>query len=212
MELQKESEEAGSGKETLPTDDPIAGLTAWNPLVKGGANFRTHKLKKVGFHSYVSTPTIGYHIFYSLFILFGTGGLIGAYFSIQESWFLVFMLLLMGGIFLAVGGYLGIKAQKPFTIDLDLGTFYRGHSYDPYDDHDKGESGSIRDIHAIQLISENIKSDDSTYTSYEINLVLKDGRRINVMDHGRKKKIYEDVQLLSDVLRVPVWDANTTIK
>ena len=203
MELRQDSGE----KHAPQTDDAIARLTEWTPLVKGGANFRTHKLQKSGFHSYVAAPTLGYHIFYSLFLIFGVGALVGVYFSLKESWIPVVVLSLMGSVFIAVGLYLGIKAQKPFTIDLDLGTFYRGKTYDPYDDHAEGDSGSIRDIHAIQLLAERVDSDESSYTSYEINLVLKDGRRVNVMDHGRGKKIYEDVNALSELLDVPVWDS-----
>ena len=206
MEFDQDSEEVGSERAGIPTDDPVAKLTKWDPLVTGGANFRTHKMKKVGFHSYVSAPTVGYHIFYGIFLLFGLGALVGAYFTIKESLLVVLMLSVMGVLFTAVGVYLGRKAHKPFTIDLDLGTFYRGRSYDPYDDNAEGDSGSIRDIHAIQILVERVSGDKSTYPSYEINLVLKDGRRVNVMDHGRHKRISEEVNLLKEVLDVPVWD------
>jgi hypothetical protein len=41
--------------------------------------------------------------------------------------------------------------------------------------------------------------------SYELNLVLKDGRRINVVDHGGADKIRTDAATLADFLGVPVW-------
>ena len=43
--------------------------------------------------------------------------------------------------------------------------------------------------------------------NYELNLVLKDGERINVVDHGNLKKIQDDANTLSNFLGKPVWDA-----
>ena len=99
-----------------------------------------------------------------------------------------FILLFSGVLGVALAIYMEMKALNPFTIDLDLGVFYRGRSYDPYADGPDDDSGLIRDIHALQVILEHIKSDGSSYSSYEINLVLKDGSRVNVMDHGSRKK------------------------
>lgn len=65
----------------------------------------------------------------------------------------------------------------------------------------------LDDICAIQLISEYCSGDDSSYYSYELNLVLKDASRINVIDHGNKTRILEDTQILADFLDVPVWNA-----
>jgi Fe2+ transport system protein B len=42
---------------------------------------------------------------------------------------------------------------------------------------------------------------------YELNLVLKDGKRLNVMDHSRRAHIRSDAQRLGQFLKVPIWDA-----
>ena len=207
MEPQDRPDRSSIHSELSGSDDAVYKTTAWSPLVKGGANFRTHKLKKVGHHIYVSSPTVGYHLFCALFLLFGIGAFVLAALRLDDSLMLLAMLLLMGSIFAGVGVYLMRKALNPFTIDLDLGTFYVGRSYDPLDDNSDGNSGSVKDIHALQLIAEHIKSDNSSYKSYELNLVLKDGRRVNVMDHGRLKKIHEEAQTLSELLSVPIWDS-----
>ncbi|MBX2820371.1 MAG: hypothetical protein KTR29_11840 [Rhodothermaceae bacterium] len=207
MEPHNRPNSPSSHSEFSLSDDSVAKAIEWSPLVKGGANFRTHKLKKVGYHIYVSSPTVGYHIFYGLFILFGIGVLVLAALRLDGSLLLLGMLLFMASIFVGVGVYLMLKAINPFTIDLDLGTFYIGRSYNPLDDNSDGSSGSVKDIHALQLIAEHIKSENSSYTSYELNLVLKDGRRVNVMDHGRQSKIYEEAQTLSELLGVPIWSS-----
>ncbi len=58
------------------------------------------------------------------------------------------------------------------------------------------------------MISERISGDKSTYYSYEINLVLKDGSRINAVDHGKKSKVQEDAKTLAEFLDKPLWDAS----
>jgi hypothetical protein len=65
----------------------------------------------------------------------------------------------------------------------------------------------LEEIHALQLVAENCRSDNDTYRSYELNLILKDGKRINVVDHGNESKLREDAQTLSRFIEKPVWDA-----
>jgi hypothetical protein len=40
-----------------------------------------------------------------------------------------------------------------------------------------------------------------------LNLILKSGGRINVVDHGNIEKLKEDAQILSSFLSKPVWDS-----
>ena len=65
----------------------------------------------------------------------------------------------------------------------------------------------LEDIYALQLIAEYVRGNKSSYYSYEMNLVLKDGNRLNVVDHGNQTKLREDAQALATFLKVPVWDA-----
>ena len=62
-------------------------------------------------------------------------------------------------------------------------------------------------IHALQLISEYCRGNKSSYYSYELNLVMEDGSRMNVVDHGNQAKLREDAQTLSTFLDKPAWDA-----
>ena len=59
----------------------------------------------------------------------------------------------------------------------------------------------------MQLLSKFVSGSKSSYYSYELNLVLNDGRRINVVDHGDLKRLRSDVKTLSQFLDKPVWDA-----
>lgn len=71
----------------------------------------------------------------------------------------------------------------------------------------------LADVYAIQLIKEYVpgsrrSGSRSPYYSYELNLVLKDGERMNVVDHGDLQRIRADAIQLGEFLgNLPVWDA-----
>ena len=62
-------------------------------------------------------------------------------------------------------------------------------------------------VRALQLLPELVRGDKSSYYSYELNLVLSDGTRRNVVDHGSLAKLREDAAQLSARLNLPIWDA-----
>ena len=70
---------------------------------------------------------------------------------------------------------------------------------------------SFNEIYAVQLISENVYSEDKSgyrrvyrFTSYELNLVLKNQERINIVDHGDKEVILFDARTISNVIGIPI--------
>jgi hypothetical protein len=73
-----------------------------------------------------------------------------------------------------------------------------------------GHEGSIKGIHALQLLPERIYDHTSHipfYMSYELNLVNHRGDRLNIIDHGILYWIRQDAQNLAQFLNVPLWDA-----
>jgi len=66
---------------------------------------------------------------------------------------------------------------------------------------------ALDQIHAIQIVSELCPSGGLPFWSYELNLVLDDGDRLNVVDHAGLPQIREDAETLAEWLGVPVWDA-----
>jgi hypothetical protein len=51
-----------------------------------------------------------------------------------------------------------------------------------------------------------LAGDQQKYLSYELNLILKDRSRINIVDHGDLNDIRESAQKLADRLHIEVWD------
>ena len=63
------------------------------------------------------------------------------------------------------------------------------------------------EIHSIQLLDEEVRNPrEQMFWSYELNLVLRDGKRINLIDHRNQREIRWDAGDLSRMLNVPIWD------
>jgi len=195
-------------------NDPMALQIEWTPAKPGGSSFRTHKLVKDGYNIIRFEPTIGARIFSGIFVITGVGVMIlGAFGIFSEtgsaavSDFLFF--IPFGLIFAGAGGFIYYKYSKPIVFDKLTGNYWKGFKEPDHNVVISPDKNSCRlsDIHAIQLLSEYIKSDKSSYYSYELNLVLNDGTRLNVIDHGNKNSIREDALILSNYLGKPVWDA-----
>ncbi len=195
-------------------NDPIALRTQWTPVRRGGCNFRTHKLVTVGLDRLEFRSTVGAKVFYLLFLLIGVGVVIGFAVAGITSRRIAFnmatiMPTLIGLVFAGVGGALFYFGTIPIVVDTRKGYFWKGRKA-PDEVFNKAaikHCCETERIHALQLISEYCRSDKSSYYSYELNLVLDDGSRINVVDHGNKAKLREDAERLASVLGKPVWDA-----
>jgi len=71
----------------------------------------------------------------------------------------------------------------------------------------------LEKVHALQIIAEICSNKTErgrrtkTYHSYELNLVLEDGKRINVIDLTNQDRLRKDAGTLAAFLDKPIWDA-----
>lgn len=193
-------------------NDPLAESIEWAPQKRGGSNFHTHKMVAVDSHRLEFRPTLGAKLFSGLFITVGVGFPVlfltaGSDSPDMESVWGVLGILLFGALFAGVGGWIFYSMAKPRVFDKYTSMYWKGHKKPDYiyRPEDEENAAMISNIYAIQLIREYVKSDKSSYYSYELNLVLDDGRRLNVIDHGNKNEILEDARELGEFLDVPVW-------
>ncbi len=195
-------------------NDPVALQTQWTPAKGGGTNIRTHRLVEVEVNRIEFKAAAGAKIFYSIFIVAGLAAMIGipyAHFSSGGETFDSGLIVpaLMGLLFVGIGISMFYFGVRPIVFDKFRNAFWKGRK-GPDDVSDRRELkyyAELQNIHALQIISEYVHSSKSSYYSYELNLVLKDGNRINVVDHGNLKKLREDADTLSKFLGKPVWDA-----
>jgi hypothetical protein len=195
-------------------NDPLALQTEWTPAKGGGANFRTHKLVEIHADRLEFKASVIARLFYLTFFLAGLGILIGflaPLFSAKTSSFDFELIipLIVGFVFTSLGAFMLYFGTQPVVFDRRNGFFWKGRTApDEVLRQERLKNfAKIDQVHAIQLLSEYCRGNKSSYYSYEINLVLKDGGRINVVDHGNAAKIRQDAEKIADFIKKPVWDA-----
>jgi hypothetical protein len=198
--------------------DDIALRTEWGPAVSGGASFRTHRLVHTGPRRAEFRLTGGAITFLMVFTLIGLGvflGFAGGMVTglIRGSVTSAFMIIpvLVGGAFAALGLALWWFQGAPAVFDKQRGEYWKGRMSpaEASNRHTIKQRVTLDRIHALQLLAEHCTSDDSSYYSYELNLVLKDATRLNVVDHGNRALLRKDAEELAKFLGRPLWDATT---
>lgn len=196
-------------------NDPVAEKTEWLPLKGGGTNMKSHNLKEVNQNRLEYKMSAGSQIFSSLFIIVGIAAgimmtsdvLFGeAPFVFSQYW----PAFLFSGIFCGVGFYMLFSGSKPIVFDKMSGFFWKGKEEPNVSmrEEEMKDACRLSSIHAIQILRERVHGDKKSYYSYEINLVKKNGERLNVVDYGKHQHIQSDAKRISEFLGKPVWDAS----
>jgi len=194
--------------------DPVAAQTDWSPAKGGGSSFTTHTITKISPYRIEFQAAGGAKVFSMIFSLMGIGIILGfSFFHFSHGTFSISLdtvaPLLFGIIFTTIGVSMFYYFTAPIVFDKKEASFWKGRKNpdEGFDNNTVKYFARLEEIHALQLVSENCRSDDNSYRSYELNLVLRDGKRINVVDHGNEIKLREDAQTLSRFIEKPVWDA-----
>lgn len=184
----------------------------WFPLQKGGHPFRTHQLEqtdeKVTYKLMPLTILLGI-IMILAGIIIPTMMYLDGDTTSQLSPFGVFLIVEASAAFLIY------TIAMPVVFDFKRGYFYRGYlsKGDMAQQKRVKEYCKIEDIAAIQLVSElcSTSTDESGnkrgYKSFETNLVLKDGKRLHLIDHPNKELTITEAEELADLLQVPLWNS-----
>lgn len=166
----------------------MAAKVDWTPLRPGGFNFVTHALVEEGPSRLVMRPTLGLRIFGLVFALAGLSMVvIGARLS---QW-----VALVLGIPVTAAGAWVLFRKGGAAFDRQARAFV-GKTSVPF-----------TSIHALQLIKEDV---DGDFDSYELNLVLTSGERINVTDHSGRQQVKADAQRLGSFIGCKVWDTTAS--
>jgi hypothetical protein len=196
--------------------DPVALKTSWQPLARGGNNFKSAGLlivneQRIEFRASLMTKlralvfVVMGLVLAAVFISKQTDKLADYKFKIAD-----FIPVAMGVIFAAIGAGMFFSALFPAVFDLRHGYFCKSRLKPErmIDPSKLKRYAELKRVHALQIISEYCKTKKSYYYSYELNLVLDDGSRINVVDHGNQTALRADAQILANFLNKPLWDAS----
>jgi len=180
--------------------DAVAMQTLWVPMSSGGINFDTHEMV------IVSSYRIEFKALPILYFSYITGIIIFTLIATilndkKESLFLLF------AVFILAVSFPRHSARSVFDKRKML--FWKGRSeYDFYIDTHFKKIARLYDIHAIQLLYKVVENEDGTDDdNYELNIILNDSRRINIVSYTKKDDIRRDAAFLAEFLRKPLWDA-----
>lgn len=189
-------------------NDEFSRRVDWSPLKPGGSNFGTHYLEapESGGRTLIFKATKGGMAFGLLFLIIGVA-MVGfvAWQIVTGQGFELFWLGLFIGLPFTVAGFFLVRwLTKPRVFDLVNRDYYAGFKKPGRQQQDN--LTDLNRVKALQLITERVKSKNNRYNSYELNLILDDGSRVAVIDHGNYGQMLLDAEQLAQALHVPLWD------
>lgn len=192
--------------------DPLATKIDWIPVTKNkGANFASHQLKKISPDIMKFVPTWMTYILSGTLIIMGFGAMMIMYYTakwILPPWLIALAVVIAGCIALYM-------MTIPIVFDKTTGVFLKGRRQAAeLTNLVRGKkTAKLEDVRALQILARQVMDYDSdtrmnrSYFTYELNLVMKDTNRLNVVTIGNIAKLREDAEVLAEFLDKPVWDA-----
>lgn len=194
-------------------DDEIATKTSWTPVRKAAASFCTHRLRSINSERSEFNVTLEAQLFCGVFLMLGlmlTSISIVLLPTSEQVAFgaNLFLAPFVGLTFTLCGGGMLYWVSTPIVFDYAAGFFWIGRQApSSFVEQNVAKHFSRLDrIHALQLLSQYNRGNKTSYYSYQLNLILKDGNRINVLNHGDEQQVRSDATELAAFLGRPVWD------
>ena len=166
--------------------DPVAQKTEWGPLTSFmTSNITMHKLVPDIGYGLAYKPTWGMKLFFGMFVRIGLACMgFGTQQGMTDDDPQWWILPIIGLVFSATGfGFYKNMAKTVMFSYADSAFISRG-TQTPFND-----------IHALQLLSYT-----SEYRVYQINLVLKDGNRVHVVNHAAQENAEADAEKIAEFL------------
>ena len=196
--------------EPASLNDPVALATAWTPCVRGGTNICTHTLVEQGADRRAFRPTVKACVLYAFLLTMSLLPFATVIHDVVESRSVGFghaILVFFGSLFLWFGLWVLWRGTQPIVFDRSAGMYWMGWKTPTRGAGvANGAAVDLDRVHAIQVVSEYCAGKRSSFYSYELNLVLEDGERLNVVDHGNRAQLRRDASALASFLGVPLWD------
>ncbi|EAQ63918.1 hypothetical protein MED121_04073 [Marinomonas sp. MED121] len=185
-------------------DDKHFYIDLKRTLIKDGPKFLSHTVMAKGDVVFLK-PTLGAMIFCIIYIvvglfLLGLAGLI--YWNSRQLDLTVFIGMFGGAI-----GLFGMALIKPFMkrarFDKNTGLF----------DNNKDRDVKLRHIVSLQILNKIVERGQApSYQCFELNMLTKNGRRINILNHNDLPQMQLDAAILGNFLKAEVLDLRREIE
>lgn len=174
-----------------------------NPLFpNSGANFCTHKLQKNSSLHFSIDPT-GYSKLFSWCVI-GLGAL-GILCSLFVAPSLPSVFGLLGSaIVVAVGFHCKRALEKITEFNIQARNIKLCSS--PFKLNSSYETIRFSEIKALQLLSKDLSDPDINFNCFELNLILNNNSRYNILNHSNLEQLKSDGYQIAKLLNVAIVD------
>lgn len=210
-----EAMKAGEPLEQLIKDDDVAGKTAWTAVNSPGSA-STHKFQQVSPTRIEFKPDLPALLKPTFLTVVIVGGMFTIMTKMQElEPVILYSLPVFALITAAVTANKFYRGLTPVVFDRTTGYYWKSRQQPGRSDTSEDKNACrIDDIYAIQLIRKSVSTGGSgsgggSGISYQLNLVKKDGNRLNVTSSRNKSQLELNTEELSTFLNVPVWNFST---
>ena len=166
----------------------------WTPLRAGGTGYSTHRLvaTRTGLVFARSWRTWAWTLGGLAFAgLLTVSGLV----TVLKGSLLLGLVVLPMGLLLLAGALL-LLVTRAVRFDGARRVISIG-----------GRRVPFSDVLALQLLGERVREEEAPdFDSYELNVVLKDGTRLNVVDHAHRGQLEQEAQQLARLVDCRVLD------
>lgn len=181
------------------------------PLASHSANYTNFALTKEG-RSWIYRPTRWTLLFIKIVKFFGYSALFSSVFALTSNFLAFLFVLAAGAAFVYLANFVARQYDNGARFDTvrRIATVLReplfNQSLKMFDT--TTENVPFDRIDALQILHKyaRMTGHPARFVSYELNLVLKNGKRFNIVDHSDVEQIRRDARLLSDLLNVSVQE------
>ncbi len=198
-----------------PFGDPLALQTEWTPIARNSGS-RLKRFVQAGPNLFRTKPTPAGVVFsLGFFVLFGGMGLVLLLLFLlslsHASNFPGNLALLFFGLLVTIPSFLPFYfTYKPMEFNKMAGHLRIGFQI-PLLARRTLKTYPLESIRAVQAIkgkwSSSRRRNNSEHPNYEMNLVLENGDRINLLSNTHAEAIKVEARQLSEFLEIPIWDA-----
>lgn len=221
LDIEKKAKEKQEKLDTylVSIPDEIIKKTSFIPVKRWWTNIKSHQLALDEYGNYIFKVKWFFPILLLVMFsipLIATTIIIATDFITKKtlSWDMIwdfFGQIIFSFIFLAPAWIVFYFLYRSYIFDFQNGYFYDTRLAKKlfellHQEKYKNKIIPISEIHALQIISERVPGKNTSYTSYELNMVLKDSRRVNVIDHGNIEEIRKNADELASKLWVKIYD------
>lgn len=211
----------------IDSDDIIIKNTSFTQLIKWWSNIKTHNLIYDQYENIIlktSQYALGKILLITSRIAWFISILAFLLAVLSKDISGMIFLLPFSIIFILWGRFLFYYITQSFIFDFQNWYFYdlrRQKNFYKYWQQEQYRKKIIplNEIHALQIINEQVEytsneEDEDGYTrsysvnfkSYELNLILKDSSRINILDHNNLDEIRNNAEIIANKLWVKIYD------